>query len=213
MYIDKSIKEYLALVASHEPFPGGGSVAALVASLGSSLTVMTANFSFDKKYFKELDPSIQKKMRDRHADIQRSIRRLNRYIDEDAEGFAQVIEAYKKDEKESKKENEERLEKSYREALTAPLKSSRECLEILKAQAVIVEYGNKDTITDVGVGIVLVYAALEGSLMSVKINLAEIEDLDYQEQILIELDYIYNEATTIKNRLHQKIENTLNESF
>ena len=43
--------------------------------------------------------------------------------------------------------------------------------DILKLQELIVKYGNKDTITDVGVGVILVYAALEGSLISVKINL------------------------------------------
>lgn len=104
MYIDKSIKEYLDLVESGDPFPGGGSVSALVSSLGGALTLMTSNFSLDKDYFKELDPNIQEKVIQSHKDIKKSMDKFNEFIDEDAEGFACVIEAYNEDKVESEEE-------------------------------------------------------------------------------------------------------------
>ncbi len=206
MYVDKNIKEYLDLVESGEPTPGGGSVAALVSSLGGALTLMTSNFSVDKEYFKKLDPSIQEKVKQTHKDIKRSMERFNRFIDEDAKGFASVIEVYNEENHESEEHKKIRLEESYKRALSTPLKCSRECLELLKLQDIIVKYGNNQTITDVGVGIILVYAALEGCIISVKINLNYIEDIEYTEKISNEINNIYKESTIIKNCLSEKID-------
>lgn len=209
MYIDKSIREYLNAVASNEPIPGGGSVSALVSSLGGALTLMTSNHSFNKDYFKELDPDIQEKVKDSHEKIKKSIGKLNYFIDEDAKGFASVIEAYDKKDSESKEENKKRLEDSYKKALATPLSCSRECLELLKHQGMIVEYGNKETITDVGVGVVITYAALEGCIMSVKINLNYLEDRDFIEKTQDELNNIYKEADVIHDFLKEKIDRIL----
>lgn len=205
VYIDKSIKDYLDLVESGEPFPGGGSVAALVSSLGAALTLMTSNFSFDKEYFKELDLSIQEKVKQTHRDIKKSINKINKFIDEDAKGFASVIEAYDEEKPENEEEKKKRLEDSYKKALDTPLKCSRECLNLLNLQKTIVKYGNNQTITDVGVGVILVYAALEGCLISIKINLNYIEDKDFIKKIQDEVMEIYKKSSIIKNSLTKKI--------
>ena len=110
VYIDKSIKDYLDLVESGDPFPGGGSVSALVSSLGGALALMTSNFSLDKDYFKELDPSIQEKVKESHRGIKKSMDKFNKFIDEDAKGFSSVIEAYDEDRPESEEEKKTRLE-------------------------------------------------------------------------------------------------------
>lgn len=209
MFVDGSIKDYLVSVESGDPTPGGGSVSALVSGLGGALTLMTSNFSLDKEYFKELDPDIQAKVKQAHRDIKESIRRFTEFVDEDAEGFEAVIEAYDEEKPESKEEKEKRIQDSYKKALLTPLKSTRECLKLLKLQDIIVEYGNDETITDVGVGVFLVYAALEGSLISVKINLNYIDDKNYKEEIEDEIREIYKEASDIKECLEDKIYNIL----
>ena len=117
LYIDKSIRKYLSLVESGDPYPGGGSVSSLVSSLGGALTLMTSNFSLDKEYFKELDPSIQEKVKQSHKDIKKSIKRFNEFIDADAKGFASVIEAYDEEKPESEEAKKKRLEESYKIAL------------------------------------------------------------------------------------------------
>lgn len=209
MYIDISIRKYLDQVESGEPIPGGGSVASLVSSLAGALTLMTSNFSIDKEYFKKLDPSIQEKVKQAHVDIKKSMDKFNEYIDEDAEGFAHVILAYDEEVVESEEDKKKRLEESYKKALWTPLHCSRECLNLLKLQDIIVEYGNSDTITDVGVGIILVYAALEGCIISVKINLNYIDDEDYTKEIKDEIREIYKEASAIKNCLTEKVDGIL----
>ena len=79
------------------------------------------------------------------------------------------MDKFNEDKIKREEERKKRLEESYKKALITPLKCSRECLKLLKLQKSIVEYGNNETITDVGVGIILVYATLEGCIISVKI--------------------------------------------
>ncbi len=209
MYIDISIKNYLNLLESGRPAPGGGSASSLVSNLGAALTLMTSNFSIDKKYFKELDLSVQEKVKQTHKDIQKSIIKFSEFMDEDAKGFVSVIQTYNEENFESEEEKKKELEKSYKKALTTPLNCSKECLKLLKLQDTIVEYGNNETITDVGVGVILVYAALEGCLMSVKINLNYIEDKNYTKEIQGEIASIYKEASLINNCLREKINKIL----
>ena len=208
MYVDRSIRDYLDLIEEGSPTPGGGSAASLVSNLGAALTLMTSNFSLDKKYFKELDIDIQEKVKQAHSDIQKSILRFNEFMDEDAEGFCSVIKTYDEDH-ESEEEKKKKLDESYKKALATPLKCSKECLELLKLQDIIVEYGNNETITDVGVGIILVYAALEGCIMSVKINLNYIKDKSYTKGIQSEINDIYKEASVINTCLRAKVDSIL----
>ena len=56
MFISRSIRDYVDAASSNEPTPGGGSVSALAAALGTSMGVMAANFTTDpNKYGDRLD--------------------------------------------------------------------------------------------------------------------------------------------------------------
>ena len=50
-YTDKTCKEFIESVATKEPIPGGGSVAALVGALGASLSAMVARLTVGKKKY------------------------------------------------------------------------------------------------------------------------------------------------------------------
>ena len=49
MLKDLSLEEYLEIVDSDAPTPGGGSVGALVGALGAALSRMLAHLSLNKK--------------------------------------------------------------------------------------------------------------------------------------------------------------------
>jgi len=61
LFIEKSLKDYVAEVASGAPVPGGGSVAALAGSLGAALTSMVGNLTIGRKGYIELDDEIKRK--------------------------------------------------------------------------------------------------------------------------------------------------------
>ena len=51
MFIDLTLQEYLKILKSDKPVPGGGSVAPYVAALGASLSIMGANLTINKKSY------------------------------------------------------------------------------------------------------------------------------------------------------------------
>ena len=55
MFIDKKVIDYVNVVDSINPTPGGGSVIALVGALASSLARMYGHLTFDKKAYLNLD--------------------------------------------------------------------------------------------------------------------------------------------------------------
>lgn len=57
--IEKTIIEFINEIDSPSPVPGGGSVSALIGSLGVSLSKMVGHLTINKKKFKGLSNKIQ----------------------------------------------------------------------------------------------------------------------------------------------------------
>jgi len=202
LFIEKSLKDYVAEVASGAPVPGGGSVAALAGSLGAALTSMVGNLTIGRKGYIELDDEIKKEMDDSFEKIQKSIEVLNGIVDEDSKAFDKVMEAFKmpKGTEEEKAKRSEAIQEGYKVALQVPLRCAEECLNVLRLQKVFAEYGNVNAITDVGVGALLAAAALESALLNVRINLNGIKDLEFKKEIEEKMDNLMNEGMKLKDQ-------------
>ncbi|MDD4504484.1 MAG: cyclodeaminase/cyclohydrolase family protein, partial [Clostridiaceae bacterium] len=57
-----------------------------------------------------------------------------------------------------------------------PLKTAESCFDLLKNQGTIARYGNKNAVSDIGVGASLALSGLEGAILNVNINLPGIAD-------------------------------------
>ena len=95
MFIEKSLKEYIANVASGDPTPGGGSVSALVGSLGAALTSMVNNLTVGKKAYEDLSDEIKEEITKSAKEIDTLMEDLNKIVDEDTKAFDKVMEAFK----------------------------------------------------------------------------------------------------------------------
>ncbi len=202
LYVEKSLKDYIAEVASGAPTPGGGSVAALAASLGAALTSMVGNLTIGRKAYNELEDEIKKEMDDSFEKIQKSIQVLNGIVDEDTKAFDKVMEAFKlpKETEEEKAKRAEAIQEGYKVALEVPLRCAEECLTVLRLQKVFAEYGNVNAITDVGVGALLAAAALESAILNVKINLKGIKDEEFKKKIEDKIEDMMAEGTKLKEQ-------------
>lgn len=207
MLIEKTTKDYIAQVASKDPTPGGGSVAALAGSLGSALTVMVGNLTIGRKMYKELDQEVQKLMENNFKELNESIEKLNGIVDEDTKAFDKVMEALKlpKETEEEKKIRSNAIQEGYKVALEVPLRCAKECLKVLRLQKVFAEYGNKNAITDVGVGALLAATGLEGAVLNVKINLNSIKDTEFKKEIENTIDSLMNEGMKLKEELLEMV--------
>lgn len=166
---DKTIREFNSLLASSEPAPGGGSTAALSGLLGTALSMMVVNLSIGKKSYEALEDGIKEEIRLSFKKIRTLNAELMELMDEDTRAFNAFMEAMKSGSGTEK-------EKASLYVLEVPLKVAGKCLDILRNQRVIAQYGNKNAVSDVGVGALLAYAGLEGAALNVRINLPGIKD-------------------------------------
>ena len=94
MLINELVKDFVALVDSNKPAPGGGSVSALASTLGSALTRMVGHLTITKKSFSKLEPSIQIKMISKMETILEHQKELLLLVDKDTEAFNKMMKAY-----------------------------------------------------------------------------------------------------------------------
>ncbi len=107
-----------------------------------------------------------------------------------------------KDTEEEKKARSNKIQEGYKKALEVPpLRCSEECFKVLELQEVFAFYGNKNAITDVGVGgALLAYAGMEGALLNVKINLLSIKDEKYKREIEERINVLLEEGHNLKEK-------------
>ncbi|NLV77383.1 MAG: cyclodeaminase/cyclohydrolase family protein [Tissierellia bacterium] len=203
MLINKTVKDYVLQVASKEPTPGGGSVAALAGSLGAALTSMVGNLTIGRKIYEELDDETKKEVDANFEKLQKSIEELIKIVDEDTKAFDGVMEAFKmpKETEEEKAKRSAAIQEGYKKALEVPYRCAEECFNVLKLQKVFAHHGNVNAITDVGVGALLAATGLEGALLNVKINLLSIKDEKYRREMEEKVNTLLKEGTQLKEEL------------
>lgn len=182
-------------------------MAALAGSLGTALTSMVGNLTFDKKAYKELDEKNQKEMKDNFHELQKSIEKLNNIVHEDTMAFDGVMQAFKlsKGTDDEKAIRSKAIQAGYKVALEVPLRAAEECFKVLQLQRVFADYGNIGAITDVGVGALLAATGLEGSLFNVRINLLSIKDEEYKEKMTKKMEQLLKDGNRLKNSLLVKV--------
>lgn len=178
LLIDMTLRDYSDVLASSEPAPGGGSTAALSGVLGAALTMMVVNLSLGKKSYEGLDEQIKLQFKKEADNVKLLQMELTGLVDEDTKAFNRFMEVMKlpKDTEEQKKVRGEKLQEASLYALQIPLKTAESCFELLKNQITIARYGNKNAVSDVGVGALLALSGLEGAILNVNINLPGISD-------------------------------------
>ncbi len=200
MLVEKTVKDFVASVASKEPAPGGGSVSALASSLGAALTSMVGNLTIGRKAYNALEENQRAQLDTNFEKVVKHVERLNELIDEDTTAFNDYMDAMKlpKETEEEKATRKVAMEEALKKAMEVPLDAAKESLEVLKLQKVFADHGNPNAITDVGVGALLACAGLEGALFNVLINLGGISDESYVAEIRKQCDVILKEGKELK---------------
>lgn len=198
--IDLSLRDYNKEVFGEAPAPGGGSVSAYAGSLGVALTQMVGSLTIDKKAFEGLTEDEKAEMKKIQAELDPIREELEEIVDTDASSFDDVIAAFKlpKETDEEKKARSAAIQEGYKKALEIPLRAAELCLKALNLQSIYANCGNKNAITDVGVGTLLLQSGLEGALFNVLINVNSIKDEEYANNIRKKADELLKEAADKK---------------
>ena len=204
MCLNQPLKSFIDNTARGTPTPGGGSVAALVGSLGAALLCMVGNFTVGKPKYK----SVEKDVKEILAEADKLKESLFVLIREDMEAYEKFSRASQmpKDTPLMREKRKQVLQKTLKEAAEVPWRISQASLQVIELAEKLLPKGNPNLITDVGVGVLLAEAALKSAVLNVKINLSFIKDEEYKNRRSKALEEILFQASQIKDGVLKAIQ-------
>jgi glutamate formiminotransferase/formiminotetrahydrofolate cyclodeaminase len=193
--IAKRTDEFVHEVSRDSPAPGGGSVAALSGALGAALACMVANLTVGKPGYEEAFEG----MGAAAEEAQQVKDRLMSLVDEDTQAFNAYMTALRlpKNTREEKAARKEAMQAGLKQAVAVPLETARQSLRAMKLAQRAAEMGNKNSVSDAGVGAQMAHGGVVGACLNVLINLPGIEDESFVGEMKAEVGRIQSEAHAV----------------
>ena len=173
-FSDKSCREFVEVLASKEPVPGGGGAAALAGALAAALANMIGSLTVGKKRYAAVEEDIKDLMR-KMTKIQDDFLAL---IERDAEAFKPLAKAYSMptETEEQIAEKEHVMQHVLWEACQVPMEIMEKCCEAMEMIREFAEKGSKMVLSDAGVAATVCKAALQGASLNVYVNTKSMKD-------------------------------------
>lgn len=191
------ISEFLDKLGSNEPAPGGGSAAALAGAMGANLLTMVCALTEGKKGYEDYAEECAAA----RGAIGETATRLQQLVDEDTEAFNELMAAFKmpKKGKENKAARSRAIQEATKKATQTPLEVAELCRDTLRRAPRLAEIGNKNAISDVGVGALLLTNAVNGALLNVAINLPGLKDEAFVNEVKAKREVLLRGVATDLN--------------
>jgi glutamate formiminotransferase/formiminotetrahydrofolate cyclodeaminase len=202
-----SLGGFLDAVASGEPTPGGGTVAALAGALSGALVAMVARLTLGKKKY----AAVQGAMAEAIEEASRLRAELTSLMRRDSAAFERVLIAVRMPQatKEDAEHRGKALVEATWEATRVPLETAEACARVGDWAARVALSGNANAVSDAATAAALARAGVEAALWNVEINLQNLPDgadkegvraripllLRQSEQALVEARKAFADAT------------------
>ena len=176
-FTQNSCREFVEVLASNAPVPGGGGAAALVGAIGTALGNMVGSLTVGKKKYAAVEAEIIA-LKAKCDALQKD---LLDQVPADAEGFEPLAKAYgiPKDDPNRDKV----LEEATIVACKVPMKIMELCCESIEAISVFAEKGSRLAVSDAGCGAVCCKAALQSASLNVFINTKSLKNRALAEDL------------------------------
>jgi glutamate formiminotransferase/formiminotetrahydrofolate cyclodeaminase len=195
--IGKSVREFVEAVGARTAAPGGGSTAALMASLGAALGAMVGWLTYGRRKYEHLDAIVRKNL----PPLVAAQKALLRAVDRDTDAYGDFMRALAM----PKNTDEEKAarRKAMQEGLKGATRVPYETMELIdRAWNPLVELarvGQFSSRSDLEVGAKALEAGLYGAYRNVLINLDGIKDEPFREQMT-------SQASALMERGREKFE-------
>lgn len=198
-----TIQEFLDVLSSKEPVPGGGGASALAGALGNALGQMVANLTIGKKKYAQVEDEI-KELAERMKGIQGQFTAL---ADQDAKVFAPLAKCYSlpSGTEEEKAYKAEVMEARLLDASLVPMEIMEKAAEMLEIMDILADKGSRMAVSDVGVGVQFIRTALLGAVMNVYINTKSMKNREKAEEMNEKAERLIREGTEAADRIYQKV--------
>lgn len=173
-WMDMTLRDFQAALASSSPTPGGGTAAAVSLGQAASLTIMVCDLTLGKDRWREGWPS---------AEAAQTVaipilHKAGQLAVDDSDAFDAVMDAYglPKETDEQKQARRAAIRKATVVAAEVPYRTAQLSMDLMHVLEALATSGNANAVTDVGVAGLLASAAGKGALFNVEINLQGLPD-------------------------------------
>ncbi len=179
MLVDLNVKEFCARIADGKPTPGGGTAAAVAGAMGAGLVSMFCNVTAGRKKY----ASVKEDMEEAAGHAVRWQQKLLELADLDSQAFEKVLEANRmpKETDEEKKVRKQAIDAASLEATRVPLQTGAACVAVIEMVPALAARGNPNALSDLKVGLELLWTAFQGAMANVEINLPWLPEEDGAE--------------------------------
>ena len=195
--------EFVTVLASKAPVPGGGGASALVGAAGTALGKTVGALTVGKKKY----AAVEEEMQELKAKADVLQKELLHLVERDAEVFEPLSKAYgmPKETEEEKAEKARVMEAALKEACSVPMEIMEKCCEAIDLLVEFAAKGSVLAISDAGVGAAFCKAALEGASLNVYINTKSMADREYAESLNKKCDEMLEKYTKIAEDVFESV--------
>jgi formiminotetrahydrofolate cyclodeaminase len=192
---DRPFRELLAAFASSAPTPGGGSAAALTASVAFALLTMVTRMPRTRTGTDDERTTLDRVS----EETQRLGDHAVQLVDDDAASYEEVVAAYRlpKTTEDEKTVRRAAIEAALRGAAEVPLDVMRACQAGLVSAIDVATSGNPAAGSDVAVAIELLMAATRSASLNVRENLKSIREVGYVDGVGAEVERLEASAAEL----------------
>ena len=191
MILSQTLAEYFESLSSASPTPGGGNVAAICGALSASLGAMVCNLTIGKKKYAQVEFEI--------IGLKEKLENLrNRFFElagKDNAAFENVMVAFKlpKETEHEKELRSKQIEEATLHAAEIPSEVIKSSGELIPLISMVIEKGNRNSLSDAGVAVSLTRTAAESAYLNVLINCASLSNQTIALEIRKRADILMEE--------------------
>ena len=205
-WMEMTVRDFQAALASSSPTPGGGTAAAIALGQASALTVMVCDLTIGKEKWQEGWNIAEEAM----LLSVKIMSRAGDLADEDSDAFDEVMASFKlpKGTDEEVSIRRTAIRNATLKATEKPYETAELALDLLKVLPELARKGNANAVSDVGVAGLLASAACKGALFNVDINLGSLPD-DYASEIRMNAPKIQEESRMFSRQVMDAVRDKL----
>lgn len=197
------MKEFIQLLGSDAPAPGGGSAAALTGAIGVCLTKMVASLTIGREKYREHDQLMVETLE--AAEKLKS--KLYLAIDQDTEAFNGVSAVFKmpKETEQEKSLRRAAMQLALKRATVVPYEIMTYAADALEWTQTALGKSNTNAISDLGVASLTLKAAIQGAWLNVLINLGGITDEAFVAEYTEKGKQVLEKSLPMADDIYEKV--------
>ena len=194
-----SCREFVSVLASDAPAPGGGGAAALVGAIGTALGNMVGSLTVGKKKYADVQDEIIA-LKAKCDELQKQ---LLDQVEADEVNFLPLAKAYgiPKDDPNRDKV----MEEATIIACSTPMKIMELCCEAIDYIAVFAAKGSRLAVSDAGCGAVCCKAALQAASLNVFINTKSLKNREVAEDMNAKANGMLDKYCALADKIFEEV--------